>query len=116
MDTGRIKVKNYGEMLAAVNDLELVEYDTDGSYQGHYKATLKDDSRLFYYFGNYGSCSGCDWLEDNQSWEDDTVAWTDAVNYCAGVKPTYIVPLSQPLKLTREEYEEFDQRGEWEQE
>lgn len=57
-------VDDYGELFAQVNGLELVSFEEDGGYQGDYCVVLKDDERLFYYVDSYGSCSGCDWLED----------------------------------------------------
>ena len=53
-----IKAENYGEVLAAVNDMELVSFEEDGGYQGNYLVVLKDSDRLFYYIDSYGSCSG----------------------------------------------------------
>lgn len=72
-----IFVKNYGDMLAQINGMELVEFEEDGGYQGEYCAILKAEAedyyegnapeRLYYFFGSYGSCSGCDWLDNKLS-------------------------------------------------
>lgn len=100
------KAENYGEVLAAINNMELVSFEEDGGYQGKYLAVLKDDDRLFYYIDSYGSCSGCDWLKDVTDWESGEIPYREAVNYCADLKPEYIVPIDRPL--------EFKKLGEYE--
>lgn len=100
----KIKVTDYGDMLATVNDLELVSYEEAGDYQGEYLAVLKDKNRLFYYSGSFGSCSGCDWLEDERDYTDGTVEYKKAVEYCGDIKPMYIVPLDRPLQFKNENY------------
>lgn len=103
----RFKADNYGEVLAVINDLELVSFEEDGGYQGEYKAVLTDGKRLFYYFGNYGSCSGCDWLEDVRDYQYEGPTYQEAKDYCADLRPTYIVPLTMPLDFISEKYEGF---------
>jgi hypothetical protein len=103
-----IKAENYGEVLAAINDMELVSFEDDGGYQGEYKVVLKEGDRLLYYFGSYGSCSGCDWIEDVKDWDTGEIPYKEALDYCAGIKPMYIVPDSMPLAFKSEEYEGFE--------
>lgn len=100
-----IKVENYGDMLAQINNMELIEYREEGSYQGDYLAVLKDDNRLFYYFGEFGSCSGCDWIEDNEDWETGTIDYTKALEYCQQSPAQYIVPDTMPLEFEYVDYE-----------
>lgn len=103
------KAENYGEVLAAVNNMELVSFEEDGGYQGEYLAVLKDDDRLFYYIDSYGSCSGCDWLEDVKDWETNEVPYKEAVEYCGDLKPRYIVPADKPLTIvSKGEYEGWE--------
>src|SRR5690242_19089687 len=102
-DTVRFRASNYGEVLAVINDLELVSYDTDGGYQGEYLVVLKDDHRLFYFLGSYGSCSGCDWLEDVCGYKHEGPTYKEARDYCADLKPEYIVPIDHPLEFISEE-------------
>ena len=64
----KIKVQDYGDMLAKVFDMTLVAYQTYGSYQGEYLAVLEDNGVYKFYIDSYGSCSGCDWLEAEQDW------------------------------------------------
>jgi len=103
-------VDNYGEMLAQVNDMELISFKEDGGYQGDYVAVLLDKDRLFYFMDSYGSCSSCDWLEDKGSkatFETDNekgkkryaVLYKDALEFCGELKPKYIVPKSKPLEV-----------------
>lgn len=120
-----IFVKNYGDMLAQINGMELVEFREDGGYQGEYCAVLKAEAtddyygehapeRLYYFFGNYGSCSGCDWLQSEGEWVYDDadderykVEYKTALEFAQQSKPTYIVPASMPLEFTSEEYYGF---------
>ncbi len=87
--------------------MELVSEETDGGYQGQYLVVLKEDDRLFYYMDYYGSCSGCDWLEAEKDWDTGEVDYKDALAYCGGIKPKYIVPADRPLSFTKEEYDGF---------
>lgn len=96
-----ITVKNYGDMIAKINNMDLVEYITEDRYQGEYLAVCKFDNRLFYYKGDFGSCSGCDWLEDIGDYRYSNEAYgvpiQEAVNYVGDLKPTYVVPEDRPL-------------------
>ena len=121
-----IFVKNYGDMLAQINGMELVEFEEDGGYQGEYCAVLKSEAtddyseghvpeRLYYFFGSYGSCSGCDWLQSEAEAvydEEDgfykfRVEYKAALEFAQQSKPTYIVPASMPLEFTSKEYYGF---------
>lgn len=126
-----IFVDDYGELLAQVNDMELVEYKEKGSYQGEYYAILKapatDDvckipERLYYYFGYYGSCSGCDWLEseDEKNYgagDTDTdkrykIRYTAALEYAQQSKPVFITPATVKLKIeAKDDWDEFEYKG-----
>ena len=112
-----IYVDNYGDMLAQVNNMELVDFRESGDYQGAYYAVLKAEAeeeyevetpdRLFYYFGSYGSCSGCDWLESEAEWNTDygesdkryKIGYKDALKYAQQSSPVFIVPATSPLKI-----------------
>lgn len=104
-DDTRFKADNYGEVLAVIKDLELVSYEEDGSYQGEYKAVLTDGERLFYFFGYFGSCSGCDWLEDVKSYKYNGPTYKEARDYCADTQPKYITPKNMPLQFKPKEYD-----------
>lgn len=108
MSKTTLEVENYGDMLAQINQLELVYYKETGDYSGEYLAILADKERMFVYQGYFGSCSGCDWLEDNQVGYDRPykIKYKDAVGF-ADHKPLYIIPykdtkfwLKEVLKLT----------------
>lgn len=105
MKKDRLEVNDYGDVLAVAYDLERVSYEESGDYQGEYLAVLKDKDRLFYFTGYFGSCPGCDWLEDVRDWGDRTISYKDAVDYSGDVKPRYIVPIDRPLKFRREDYD-----------
>jgi len=109
-DNKNLFVDDYGELLAQVNGYDLVSFDTDNGYQGKYCAVLTDGERLFYYIDDYGSCSGCDWLEGEDMKSYDlgiknnlekhyAVDYKQALEYCGGIKPMYIVPKNKPLKV-----------------
>lgn len=97
-----LKVNNYGDLLAQVNNLELVSYEEVGEYQGEYVCVLKDEDRVYIYIDSFGSCSGCDWLEDtsvdtkyigeSQEGHRYTIRYKDALDYVGDTKPYYIVP------------------------
>ena len=96
------KADNYGEVIAVIKDLELVSYTKDGDYSGDYIAILKDKEKFYYYIGQFGSCSGCDWLEDVQDWNTGEVPYQEALNYVTqDLTPEYITPLNMPLKFKK---------------
>lgn len=89
-----MEISNYGELLAKGLDLELLEYQTYGSYQGDYIAVLKGADNIYLFKGSYGSCSGCDWLESNSKWTDGglEIEEGDVKTYCSGEKPFLTIP------------------------
>jgi hypothetical protein len=100
-DNDKFVVENYADVLAVAYDLEVISFDDDGGYQGEYLAILTDGERLFYFIDYYGSCSGCDWLESERNWNDNTITYKQAIEYIADVKPKYIVPKDKPLTFVR---------------
>lgn len=99
----RVKVDDYGDILALKYDGEKVYYSTEGgSYQGEYVAVVKclkeigygDDKLEQYYVfvDSYGSCSGCDWLESEQDYDNNEVDAAKALEYAEQSKPLYILP------------------------
>lgn len=92
-----IKVENYGDMLAQINNMELIDFYERGSYSGEYLAIMADDDRIFFFQDEYGSCSGCDWLEDETLEyggvdKPYVVKYKAALDYCGGIEPKYIIP------------------------
>lgn len=108
-DKTTIKADNYGEVLALVNNLSLVSFEEDGGYQGDYLVVLKGNGKLYYYISSYGSCSGCDWLEDVRDWNTNEIPYKEALDYCQDLKPEYVVPESMPLNFKNKgEYQGFE--------
>lgn len=117
MSSKTIDVDDYGDMLAQVKQLELIYYREEGHYQGEYVAILADDKRMFIYKDNFGSCSGCDWLEDESNYNSAsqkryTISYKAALDYCQE-KPLYILPykdtkfwLKEVLKLIEVELDD----------
>jgi hypothetical protein len=97
--TGKIKVDSYGDMIAKIFDMELVSYEEVGDYQGNYLAVLKDKDRLFYFYGYFGSCGGCDWIEAERNGATGEVDYKAALDFCQQMKPSYIVPDTTPLDV-----------------
>ncbi len=94
MTQNKIKANNYGDLLAQVLNMELLDFQTYGSYQGHYLAVLKEDERVHFYIGYYGSCSGCDWLEAEIDYADGTIDYKEALDYCNSQSPArFILPI-----------------------
>lgn len=73
-DKQYLYVEDYGDMLAQVKNKELVSFTLFGSYQGEWFAVLREGDNLELWRGEYGSCSGCDFLEA-------TAHWNSSFNY-----------------------------------
>ncbi len=114
-ETGMVnafRATNYGDVLAVVYDLRLLDYRESHEHgEGYFLAVLTDEERLFYFVDIFGSCSGCDWLQDvGKYYDTDTlgnpmyyIPYKEARNYCGGIKPLYIVPKDMPLKMEWQE-------------
>lgn len=100
VERNTIKAANYGELLAIMNDLDLVSFEEDGGYQGDFLVVLEDESKLYYYIGVFGSCPGCDWIRDVED-ENGEIPYTEALAFCGGLKPAYIVPKDTPLTFVK---------------
>lgn len=91
-----IEVNNYGEVLALVNQMHLLEYIEKGSYQGDYLAILLDEDSLYFFADSFGSCSGCDWLESVSIGDSKdkryNISLKSALDYTSGIKPKWIIP------------------------
>lgn len=115
---------NYGEMLAQLKSGELIEYREIGKYQGTYIAFIRTEKCVEVFIGEFGSCSGCDWLEseghgryDVEIRENEQIKEADiknhhhfvpiqkAIDFCSQSVPRYIVPESMldDLKLLLEQ-------------
>ena len=88
-----MKIKNYGELLSAGLNMELLAYQTYGSYQGDYIAILAGDNKICLYKGSYGSCSGCDWFEANSEYtsEGDEVTEEKVKEYTTELNPFLVI-------------------------
>lgn len=109
--SSKIKVDDYGDILALKVDGEKVYYSEEGgSYQGNYVAVIKSEKEVgieyftqFYIFvGYYGSCSSCDWLESEKDWDTGEVDAKAALDYTAQSVPLYILPKKPTLKWVNE--------------
>lgn len=76
-----MKISNYGELISFVTGKPLITYREFGSYQGEYLVALDDGENIEIWKGYYGSCSGCDWLEDKRYSGTDEVSEADAREY-----------------------------------
>jgi hypothetical protein len=90
-----MKIENYGELLAKGLEMKLLFYEEYGSYSGDYIAILESDDTVEIYKGNYGSCSGCDWLEAERDWETNSVSDEKIKEYCSDEKPFLSVDKSK---------------------
>ena len=79
---------NYGELIAAYTGGTLWSYNEYGSYQGDYVAIIYKDSSLLIYKGEYGSCSGCDWMQD----QNEEITDEDVKEYMKNAKPFLEIP------------------------
>lgn len=89
----------YGMLIANYLGGTLWSYAEYGDYQGDYVALIYKDSNLLIYKGFYGSCSGCDWLQDQTGEEisDEVVK-----EYMKDDKPFLTIP-SDSLPKTEED-------------
>jgi len=102
----KIKVSDYGDVLALKYDGKKLYFSDDGgSYTGQYVAVIEAETELSwrdkkvkqYYVivDEYGSCSGCDWLEAEIEWDDDyenmLIEPAKALEYGEQTKPLYIL-------------------------
>ena len=103
--TKTIKVEDYGDMLAKIFDMELVTIQYYGLFDGDYLVVLNDKGIYKFYIDAFGSCSGCDWLEDKRN-DAHEVNYLEALEYCQQVKLKFAIPqklwkmLSDEQKLT----------------
>lgn len=87
------------EAIVASWGFEVVEFNTFGYYQGDHAVLLRDGDRWGVTVFGYGSCSGCDALQDIIGYRDET-GWA--------TRPE-VVELSDGL---REAVQWFDSRAE----
>lgn len=72
-------LEDYGDLIAFTINGFRWSYKTYGSYQGDYIAIIEKAGKILIYKGYYGSCSGCDWFEDNmQGYSDEPIKVTAA--------------------------------------
>ena len=89
---------DYGTFLEKALDGILISYKQYGSYQGDYVAIIEKEHDWLIFKGNYGSCSGCDWLEstqlysdeDNQKLEDADYDAVDTLELTFKIKPEVV--------------------------
>lgn len=118
----KLEPLNYGTVLATGLKAELLAYKEYGSYQGDWIAILKTtDDKVEIFKGNYGSCPGCDWLEDNSNW-DGEISEESVTEFCRREGKPFleldsrtartIVEAEDPSKYfpanTREKYNDWD--------
>lgn len=65
----------YGEVISKGNNQEEIFYKEYGDCQGDWILITKDKNNFYIYKGYYGSCPGCDHLEDFEGYEDNF--WTE---------------------------------------
>lgn len=66
-----MKIYNYADVIGIATDETPVAYEEYGSYQGDFLAVTKTANELHIWKGGFGSCTGCDWLENERSHHDD---------------------------------------------
>jgi len=101
-------VENYGELLALAYDLALIHYKEEDNYSGRYVAILCSEDRIFIFSDYFGSCSGCDFLQDVET-SIGKVKYSDIKQYAEDVKPLYILPLDKNNKMLVEALKSMDQ-------
>ena len=64
---------------------------------------LEEKGKYKFYEGYYGSCSGCDWLEDEKDWDTGEVDYLHALEFCQQHTMSYSVPKELWGTLTDEQ-------------
>jgi hypothetical protein len=96
-------VANYGELIANYIGGTLWSYNEYGSYQGDYIAVIYKDSNLLLYKGSFGSCSGCDWLQNyDEEISGEEIPDEDVEEYMKDIQP-FLVISSDAFPKTEEE-------------
>jgi len=73
---------NYHSLLELCG-AKVIAFETFGDYQGTWIAKVKYNDKIGYVEGSYGSCSGCDSLQDilmNHNSTGDTYHWFEPEN------------------------------------
>ncbi len=102
-----MKVDNYGDLLGKVLGKPCIVYIEFGSYQGDYIAVLNGGSNIELFKGSYGSCSGCDWLEDRKDWSTGEVSDSEARSYVETEHPFAEIPKDTLMSCTLEAFLEM---------
>lgn len=98
----KIIVTSYSDLLEKCFNLDSLLYEIEGSYQGDYLAVLKDKEFIYFYIGSYGSCSGCDSLEDLRNYEDE-VEYKQALELAQSISLSSRMTLNLWNSLTNEQ-------------
>lgn len=102
-----MKINNYGDVLSKGLNKKLIAYETFGSYQGDYIVVLENEDKFEFYKGNYGSCSGCDWLEAEKDWRTEEISDEKIKEYLKDFNPFLIVPKDTMNNLSLEAFIEI---------
>jgi hypothetical protein len=95
-------MSNYGQFLEEATGGILLSYKEFGSWQGDYIAIIEKLNEIHIYKGSYGSCSGCDWLQDaGEDVETDGGEYTKVISrkekddYLNSYPPFLVIPKEQ---------------------
>jgi hypothetical protein len=92
--------KSYKALLTEFSGKECIVYQMFGSYQGEWVGAVDDGDNIELWRGSYGSCSGCDFIEHqetydadgNKEWIGDFISSDSAVEYFKNEKPFAVIP------------------------
>jgi hypothetical protein len=94
-----MKVRDYGDFISKALKKKLVAYECFGSYSGEWIAVLEDGDNYEFWKGSYGSCSGCDDLEN---WDYEVPE--DRVGSYFEEKPFIVIPKSVIENCSKEDF------------
>lgn len=102
-----MKVENYGQMLAEIQGKKLISYDTFGSCQGDWLASIDCGENIEIWKGYYGSCSGCDWIENEKNYETNEISEKKIKEFFKEDRPFCVIPKSVMKDLSIKTFEQI---------
>lgn len=108
-------IKNYGEMLSKFKGFPCVGFVMFGEYNGDWVGLLDVGENIELWKGYFGSCSGCDFLEDKAKYVFDyelneyayDILFDDIKEYFKEERPFLSIPKSIIKNMSEKDFDEI---------
>lgn len=105
----RVRYSSY-DIVARARKQTPIYYEEFGSYRGEWILVSCDDENYYIYKDYYGSCSGCDSLEDEAGYSDDaefgssefTMGSEQVEKFIANYPPFAVIPKATMITMVKE--------------